>query len=277
MATAAAATTRPRPLLNQKLLPSLPPIATEAAALLDLRATSRMLRPGHEIVSEGRRCSAVFLITEGIAIRYRILHDGQRQILNFVLPGDFVGFTNCRFYSALYSIKTLTHAAISPIPLARLIALFDTHPRLAARLLWSLSGEAAILREHLIGLGRRSALKRVAHLLLELFFRLQQIGLADERSYRVPLTQETIGDALGLSIPYVNRVLRQLRDDGLVRIDAQRVVIEDIEELSVLADFEHTYLKPLSIAEFMAEHGRPPGPPELALASAGNESETFSA
>jgi CRP-like cAMP-binding protein len=277
MATATAATTRRTPLLNQKLPPSLPPFATEAAALLDLRAANRMLRPGQEIVSEGRRCSTVFLITEGIAIRYRILHDGQRQILSFVLPGDFVGFTNCRFDSALYSIKTLTQAAISPIPLARLIALFDLHPRLAARLLWSLTGEAAILREHLVGLGRRSALKRVAHLLLELFFRLQQIGLADERSYRVPLTQETIGDALGLSIPYVNRVLRQLRDDGLVRIDAQRVVIEDLEELSILADFEHTYLKPLSIAEFMVGYVRPPVPPGVAAAFAGNESETFSA
>jgi len=227
-------------------------MAMEAATLLDLKAASRTLRPGHEIVSEGRRCTAVFLMTEGIAIRQRILRDGQRQILNFVLPGDFVGFTNCRFDSALYSIRTLTHATISPIPLPRLIALFDTHPQLAATLFWSLGGEAAILGEHLVGIGRRSAQQRVAHLLLELFVRLQQIGLADERSYWLPLTQETLGDALGLSIPYVNRVLRQLRADGLVRIDARKVVIEDVEQLSAFADFERGYLRPLSLADLLA-------------------------
>jgi DNA-binding transcriptional regulator LsrR (DeoR family) len=84
---------------------------------------------------------------------------------------------------------------------------------------------------------------------------LQLIGLADERSYRLPLTQETISDALGLSIPYVNRVLQQLRRDGLVTIKDQLVVIENIEELSALADFEQTYLRPLSIAELLAEPG----------------------
>ena len=250
----AAAPPRPKVILNQKLS-TLPLVAKEAADLLDLQAVSRAVRPGQEIVSEGKRCSAVFLITEGIAIRYRILRDGQRQILNFLFPGDFVGVTNCRFDTALFSVKTLTQATIAPIPLPRLIGLFDTHPRLAAKLFWGFACEAAICAEHMITLGRRSAPERVAHLLLELLTRLQAIGLADERSYRLPLTQEMISDALGLSIPYVNRVLHQLRDAGLVRIKDQTVIIDNIEELSALADFEHTYLKPQPIAEFMAEHG----------------------
>jgi hypothetical protein len=84
-----------------------------------------------------------------------------------------------------------------------------------------------------------------------------------------------ISDALGLSIPYVNRVLHQLRDDGLVRIKDQTVIIDNIEELSALADFEHTYLKPLPVAEFMIEHGRPSVPRGAAPASVGDESETF--
>jgi CRP-like cAMP-binding protein len=270
----AAAPPRPKVILNQKLSPALPLVAKELIVLLDLRAVSRAVRPGQEIVSEGKRCSAIFLITEGIALRYRILRDGQRQILDFLFPGDFAGVTSCRFDTALYSIKTLTQATIAPIPLPRLIGLFDTHPRLAAKLFWGFAVESAVCAEHIITLGRRSAPKRVAHLLLELLTRLQTIGLADERSYRLPLTQEMISDALGLSIPYVNRVLHQLRDAGLVRIKDQTVIIDNIEELSALADFEHTYLKPLPIAEFMVEHGRPPGAPP---ASAGNESETFSA
>jgi CRP-like cAMP-binding protein len=273
----AAAPSRPKVILNQKLSPALPPVARELVVLLDLQAVSRAVRPGQEIVSAGKRCSAVFLIIEGIALRYRILRDGQRQILNFLFPGDFAGVTNCRFDSALYSIKTLTQATIAPIPLPRLIGLFDTHPRLAAKLFWGVASESAIRAEHIITLGRRSAPERVAHLLLELLTRLQAIGLADERSYRLPLTQEMISDALGLSIPYVNRVLHQLRDDGLVRIKDQTVIIDNIEELSALADFEHTYLKPLPVAEFMIEHGRPSVPRGAAPASVGNESETFSA
>jgi CRP-like cAMP-binding protein len=249
---AAAAPSRPKVLLNPKLPGTLPPIAEEAAILLDLKSASRVVRAGQEIISEGRRCAALFLITEGIAIRYRILRDGQRQILNFLLPGDFAGVNSCRFDSALCSIRTLTIAAISPIPLARLAGLLDSHPRLAARLFWSFASETAILAEHLIAIGRRPAPERIAHLLLELLTRLQLVGLAGERSYYMPLTQEMIGDALGLSIPYVNRVLQQLRQDGLVTIKDQHVVIENMEELAALADFEHTYLRPLSISDFIA-------------------------
>ena len=134
------------------------------------------------------------------------------------------------------------------------MGLFDHHPRLAAMLFWSFACEKAVLAEHLVAVGRCSAVERVAHFLLELLTRLQLVGMADERSFRLPLTQELISDTLGLSIPYVNRVLRQLRDDGLVSIKDQLVVIENIEELSALADFERSYLKPPSDTEFMADH-----------------------
>jgi len=251
----AAAPPRPKVIFSQKLSPALPPVARELVVLLDLQAVSRAVRPGQEIVSEGKRCSAVFLITEGVAFRYRILRQARRQILSFLFPGDFAGVTSCRFDRALYSIKTLTQATIAPIPLPRLIGLFDTHPRLAAKLFWGFACEAAICAEHMITLGRRSAPERVAHLLLELLTRLQAIGLADERSYRLPLTQEMISDALGLSIPYVNRVLQQLRHDGLVTIKDQLVVIENMEELSAVADFDQGYLKPLSIADLLAQIG----------------------
>ena len=249
----AAAPPRPRRISPSKLSPSLPRLAEEVAELLDLKAVSRSVRAGYELISEGKRCTSLFLISDGIAIRYRILRDGQRQILNFLLPGDFAGVTACRFAHALYSVKTLTSATIAPVPMARLLALFDTHPRLAARFFWSFAGERAILSEHLIAIGRRSALQRIAHLLLELHNRLQLIGLAGERSYRLPLTQEMISDALGLSIPYVNRVLQQLRQEGLVSFRDHQVSIENMDELAALADFEHAYLRPLPLGEFIAD------------------------
>jgi CRP-like cAMP-binding protein len=238
---------------DQWLIPSLPAVASDVIALLDLKAGSRNFRPGQEIVSEGRRCNSVFLILEGFAFRYRILRDGQRQILNFLLPGDFAGVTNCHFGTAIFSVKTLTPATVAPIPLAKLMGLFQTHPQLAAQLFWLFAVRDAVVAEHLIAVGRRPAQERIAHLLLELLTRLKAVGLADERSFRLPLTQEVIGDVLGLSIPYVNRVLQQLRVAGLVRISGQLVVVENIEELSALADFEQTYLKPLSITELLAD------------------------
>ena len=253
MATNATALVRTGSSFDHGLIPSLPPVASDAIALLDLKTGSRNFRPGQEIVSEGRRCNSVFLILEGFAIRYRILRDGQRQILNFLLPGDFAGVTNCHFGTAIFSVKTLTPATVAPIPLSKLMSLFHTHPQLAAQLFWLFAVRDAVVAEHLIAIGRRPAPERIAHLLLELLTRLQAVGLADERSFRLPLTQEVISDVLGLSIPYVNRVLQQLRAGGLLRISGHQIVIENIEELSALADFEQTYLKPLPITELLAE------------------------
>jgi CRP-like cAMP-binding protein len=214
----------------------------EVVPLDALQPATRAVRRNREIVTEGRNYEALLVLLEGSAIRYRVLRDGRRQVLNIVLPGDFIGFPGCFFESALYSVTALSDATVSSLSFAALIGLFDRAPRLAAAIFWSFACEAAIYAEHLIDIGRRSALERVAHFLLELLTRLQVVGLADERSYLMPLTQELIGDVLGLSVPHVNRTLRQLRDDGLVAIEEQRIVIRDIDALSVLADFEKTYL-----------------------------------
>jgi CRP-like cAMP-binding protein len=108
--------------------------------------------------------------------------------------------------------------------------------------------------EHLIDVGRRSALERVAHFLLELLTRLQVIGLADERSYQMPLTQELIGDALGLSVPHVSRTLKQLREEDLVAIEGQQVIIKDVGALSRLADFERAYLSRFQLSELFTKN-----------------------
>jgi len=184
-------------------------------------------------------------------MRYRVLRDGRRQIINLAVPGDLAGIPGCLFETALYSVRAVTDAQVDVIPLNKLVRLSDTQPRLAAKILWSFACETAIYVEHLILVGRRTALERVAHFLLELLTRLQLIGLADDCSYRIRLSQEVIGDALGLSLPYVNRVLRRLADDGLVTIREHRFTINDVEALAALADFEQNYLKPMPLAEFL--------------------------
>ena len=218
-------------------------LSAEDLEILDtLHTATRVVRRNRDIVSEGRSYETMFVLLEGSAIRYRVLRDGRRQILNILLPGDFIGFPGCFFESALYAITALSDVVISPVPFAVLIGLFERRPRLAATIFWSFACEAAIYAERLIDVGRRSALERVAHFLLELLTRLRTVGLADEKSYRMPLTQELIADVLGLSVPHVNRTLRQLRGDGLVTIEEQRVVINDIDAMSALADFETSYL-----------------------------------
>lgn len=221
----------------------------EIMVLKDLQSQRRVVRRHREIITEGRNYDALFVLLEGFAARCRILGNGGRQVLNIVLPGDFLGFPGCFFERALYSVIALTDAEISPVPHTRLVALSDTHPRLATKVFWSFACEAAMYAEHLIDVGRRSALERVAHFLLELHARLQLIGLADDHSYHMPFTQELIGDALGLSVQHVNRTLRQLRDDGLLGIENQRVVIKNIETVSALAGFEKAYCGPFRIPE----------------------------
>jgi CRP-like cAMP-binding protein len=228
-------------------------LSPDEMAMLDaLHSATRAIRRNREIVTEGRNYESLFVLL-GSAIRYRVLRDGRRQVLNIVLPGDFIGFPGCFFESALYSVTALTDAVVCTVPFTVLIGLFDRSPRLAAAIFWSFACEAAIYAEHLIDVGRRSALERVAHFLLELLTRLQVVGLADERSYQMPLTQELIGDALGLSVPHVNRTLRRLRDDGLVAIEEQRITLKDIDGLSVLADFEKTYLTRLRLPGLAAD------------------------
>ena len=248
-------TAKPFPItpLTRKLASFVELSPDEIEVLENLQSTTRLVRRNREIVSEGRNYDTLFVLLDGIALRTRILRDGRRQVLNIALPGDFIGFPGCFFESALYSIPALSDCVISPIPFAILVGLFDRQPRLAATIFWSFACEAAMYAEHLIDVGRRSALERVAHFLLELLTRLQVIGLADERSFRMPLTQELIGDALGLSVPHVNRTLRQLRQDELVRIEEHVVILQDVEALAALADFERSYLSPFRLPGLVAQ------------------------
>jgi CRP-like cAMP-binding protein len=219
----------------------------EIGILDDLQSTTRIIRRNREIITEGRKYDTLFILIDGVSIRCRILHDGRRQILNIALPGDFIGFPGAFSERALYSITALSDCTVSPVPFSQLLSLFDREPRLVAAMFWSFACETAMYAEHLIDVGRRSALERVAHFLLELLTRLQVIGLAEERSFRMPLTQELIGDALGLSVPHVNRTLRQLRNDELVSIEEHVVIIKDVEALSALADFNRSYLEPFRL------------------------------
>ena len=239
--------------LTYRLSQSISLNANEVKLLAHWQSARRLVRRRQDIVIEGLPCRSLFVIIEGAAIRYRILRGGKRHVLNVLLPGDVAGAPSCFFERALYSIRTITDAWVSPVPLTRILALLHMNPQLAAKLFWLFSCEAAIYAEHLVTVSRRTAFERVAHLLLELLIRLQSVDHADKQSFRFPLTQELIADALGLSIPYVNEVLRKLRDDDLVKVSNRTIVIKDVQKLATLVDFERSYLKPLSIGDLLKD------------------------
>jgi len=128
------------------------------------------------------------------------------------------------------------------VPFAALYDLFARFPRVGVALYWMAARETAILGERIVDIGRRSAYERLAHLILELLIRLRALGLAEEQSYVLPLTQELIADVLGLSGPHVSRMLRSMREEGLVIIEDHRLTVLDLESLTQLAGFEGDYL-----------------------------------
>jgi CRP-like cAMP-binding protein len=195
-----------------------------------------------DIIIAGEHCETLFVNHAGWLFRYKILHNGNRQILDFILPGEVFGLQACLFESSLYSVATITDVSLSMIPLDVIERMAEHNPQLVKALFRSATCEAAILGEHLIDASRRSARERIGHLLLELFLRLKAAGLVEGTSFQMPLTQELIGDAVGLTTVHVNRTLRSLRDARLIAIDGSSVTILDFEALSRLCGFENGYL-----------------------------------
>jgi CRP-like cAMP-binding protein len=205
-------------------------------------ARSVRIQKNKDVVIAGSHYESVYAVHDGWLFRYKILHNGSRQIVDFILPGQFFGLQACFFKRSLYSVATVTEASLSTVPLGVIDKVFEQNLELSKILFWSAVCESAILGEHLIDAGRRSAYERVTHLLLELFVRLTRVGKTEGMTFYMPLTQELIGDALGLTTVHVNRTLRSLRADKLIEIDGKSMTILDFEALSLLSDFENSYL-----------------------------------
>ena len=236
-----AASTAAFPLV-ERLRPYLVLSRAEVEFLGDLHEPRRKLARHREVIVAGRRYDHLFILCSGVVSRYKVLPDGKRQVLNVGLPGDFIGFPSCLFEVAVNSVAALTEVELSFVPFGKLFELFTRFPRVGTALFWTSACDAAVYGEPLVDLGRRSAYERLAHLILELLVRLRAVGLADELSYPLPLTQELMADVLGLSGPHTNRMIRCLRDEGLATIEGQRVNIHDLVSLSALAGFEECYL-----------------------------------
>jgi CRP-like cAMP-binding protein len=194
------------------------------------------------LASEGDPPRSAFVLTRGLACRYRLLSDGRRQILTFVMPGDF-----CNLHAFLqramdHSVTTIVPSRIATIPRETVSDIVARRPRLAGAIWWSEMQEAAMLRERIVALGRRNARGRVAYLLCELIWRQRAIGLTEDHAIRLPLTQPELGDTLGLTPVHINRVLQEFRREGLISLEQRRLALLDIGTLQQIAGFNKAYL-----------------------------------
>jgi CRP-like cAMP-binding protein len=212
----------PSPAL--KRLASLAPLDAPAqAAVTAALADAQPVRARRDIMAEGTAIAAARLIAGGWAARVKILVDGRRQFLSFLLPGDLIGWCRHPAPRAGSTVTALTEVALSPLPTAP--ALDDAYAMSAAL-------EEAYLLEHIARLGRLNALERIYSLLLELNERLERNGLAVDGRFDMPLTQEMLGDALGLTAVHVNRMLQEARRAGALDWTGGRIVLHDPAALS---------------------------------------------
>lgn len=205
----------------------------------------RFLPAGADLIRSGQQYNAIMLLNEGWAVRYLVRGNGRRQVANFILPGDFMCLNAIVMDQSDYDITAVTPISYSQFQIEDVIRLIEKQPILCAAILWCTSREEAILLEHLVSLGRRTAFERIAHLLIELWSRLKILGLTDGESFEMPLTQELIGDCVGLTSVHVNRMMRAMQAKNLITCEyrpVQRCRITNLRGLEEAAGFEDGYL-----------------------------------
>ena len=198
--------------------------------------------PGRDLVHQGQAEQSAYILISGWACSYKLLQDGQRQIVDFHVPGDFLGLRSVLLHLSDHSIEPVTDIEVTEVHQSDLLQAFAQTPRLGTAVLWAASRDEAVLVEHLVDIGRRNAAERMAHFLLELGARLTLVGMGSKEGYACPLTQYLLADAMGLSAVHVNRVLRQLREGGMLTFRDGYVQFENYQRLVEFADFELTYL-----------------------------------
>lgn len=209
--------------------------ADERAALQDLEQAERTVRRGAVLVGENEPARELFVVRQGWLHSSVGLGDGTRQIMHFHFPGELAGVPLLAYAESPETLTAVTEARVAPFARERIAELMTAQPRLAALILGQIVQDRVALADRLASIGRTPARARVALLLHELVARLN--GDAGGDSIHLPLIQEDIGDATGLTAVHVNRMLRRLTDDGIIARSGSHVRIVDRERLAAEASF----------------------------------------
>jgi CRP-like cAMP-binding protein len=194
------------------------------------------------VVSETRACGAVCFLVEGWTCRYMTTSDGRYHLCAILVPGDVCNLDTIVFDRSDYGVRALSPVRVLAIPTSHAIAVSKLRPDVSRSFLELACLENTILAQSTLRLGRRSALTSLAHLLCELSVRLGCAEAGDTSRFHLPLTQEQLGDALGLTSVHVNRTLKRLHAEALVIVEARTVTIPSIAALREICDFDPTYL-----------------------------------
>ena len=226
----------------EKLARCNPLNAAEVEALTAATAHPRSIKARQDLIREGDRPGPVFVILDGWAYRYKILPNGTRQILAFLMPGDCCDLHISLLAEMDHSIQTITPSRVATIGRVEMDSMLDEHRGIAKALYISQLIDEGTMRAWITSMGRRSSIERVAHLMCELYLRARIIGLKIEPKLSLPLSQLLIADALGMTAVHLNRVLKALRAEGAMTLDRKSLLIGDPSKLVQIAGFDENYL-----------------------------------
>jgi CRP-like cAMP-binding protein len=221
-----------RPLAGFK-----PPREGELPFIARRKVGQLRLSAGEAVIREGEAPERIFTLYAGWAFRYKSLPDGRRQILNILLPGDIVGLQAELLDTMPHGVETLTDASLCVFARDTVWSVFRAHPALALDLTWLAAHEERLVDDAILSIGRRTAIERVAALLVHLFKRAAASGLLEGGTVPFPLTQAHIADTLGLSVVHTNRTLQRLRRAGLADTTGGRLLLGDLRALRRVAQY----------------------------------------
>ena len=222
----------------------------ERDALRALPLLRRDLGADQDLVREGDWPSHCCLLIDGFLFHYTLAGEGRRQILAFHIPGEIPDLQSLYLKTMDHNLAAVVPSKIGLIPHADLYRLIAQFPRIAGALWRETLIDAAIFREWMVGMGRRRAPSRIAHFFCEMYARLDAIGMAENWTVPLPITQEELGDSLGLSSVHTNRALQELRGEGLITFERGKLRVDNWPGLMAAGEFDRTYLhqQPLSVA-----------------------------
>jgi CRP-like cAMP-binding protein len=195
-----------------------------------------------DIVREGERPKQCTVLLSGFVVRYRLIPSGGRQITAVHVPGDFIDLQSFSLKLMDHSLGALTECYLATMPHTALMQITETQPHLT-RALWKLSLlDSALHREWIVAMGAMPSRSHLAHLFCEMYLRLESVGLAGDYTFHFPITQDELADTLGISPVHVNRVLQELRAEGVIQFDGKVGTILDWDRLVEIGQFDDKHL-----------------------------------
>jgi CRP-like cAMP-binding protein len=231
---------------HSKLIARLRAIASltdgDAALIEKLPMKLQNLSSGQDVVQDGQTLDQCCMLVDGYLFRHKIGAEGKRQIVSWHVPGDIPDLYSLHLRPIDHNMTALGPAVVSFIPHEPFIAMLNSSPSLTHVFWRETLVDAAAFREWVVSLGRRDAQARIAHMLCELLIRLRVVGLARDDSFQFPASQVDVADATGMTPVHANRMIQQLRADGLIAWDGPTIRVLDLDRLKSVAEFDDGFL-----------------------------------